>query len=119
IDSVEEPLVQLRVGPRIEQPAVGRETVTTRPSDLLVPRLCILRHVAMDDVADVRLVDAHSERDRRYHHIDIITRKRFLVARPFHIRQTCMVRQRTYPLVPKEIARLFDTATRKAVDDTT
>src|SRR5690606_36630679 len=114
---VEESLVQLRIGPRVEQPAVGGQAVAARATDLLIPGLDVLRHVAMHDVAHVRLVDAHAERDRRDDDVDVIARERVLVARTLCVRQARVIRHGAHALRAQELARLLDTLARHAVDD--
>ena len=49
------------VGPRVEEDAVARQPVASGPADLLVVALDRLRHIPMDDEADVGLVDSHAE----------------------------------------------------------
>ena len=75
---VAEPVVGQHVGPRVKQDAVARQPVAAGAPDLLVVALDRSRHVAVDDVADVRLVDPHPERDRRDHHVDLVARERVL-----------------------------------------
>ena len=48
--------------------AVRRHAVTTRTTDLLRMVFQTLGHVVMDHRADVRLVDAHAESNRRHDH---------------------------------------------------
>ena len=48
--------------------AAGRQTVTTRPPNLLDVGLKGLRHVVVNDGPNVRLVDAHAEGYRGHHH---------------------------------------------------
>ena len=73
-----EAIARQHVGPRIEQHAVAGQPVAAGAADLLVVALDRARHVAVDHVADVRLVDAHAERDGRDHHLDLVARERVL-----------------------------------------
>ena len=54
----------LEVAGRVEQPAFGVERVAAGPAALLLIAFERLGCSGMDHVADVRLVDAHAERDR-------------------------------------------------------
>ena len=74
-------LVADHVGPRVEQHAVAREAVAPGAPDLLVVALDRARHLAVDDVAHVRLVDAHAEGDGRDDDVDLVAREGVLVSR--------------------------------------
>ena len=56
------------VGRAIEGDPLGRLAVAARAADLLPVGLDRGRRVGVDDEPDVRLVDAHAERDGRHHH---------------------------------------------------
>ena len=75
-----EAIVRQHVGPRVEQHAVARQAVAAGAADLLVVALDRPRHVAVDHVADVRLVDAHAEGDGGDHDVDLVAREGVLDA---------------------------------------
>ncbi len=60
------------VRPGVEEDAVAVDAVAAGPADLLVVALDGLGHVAVDDVAHVRLVDAHAEGDGGAHDVDVV-----------------------------------------------
>ena len=105
--SLKKALVHLYVCPRIEEEAVALEAVTARPPDLLVPGLDVLRHVPMDDEADIRLVDAHSEGDGRHDHVDLVALERFLVSLAVLGREPGMVGQRVHSVRLQEVRGLL------------
>ncbi len=93
----EEAVVAEHVGVRVEEHAVGGDAVAPGAADLLVVRLERARHVAVDHVADVRLVDAHPERDRRDHDVAVVVAEGVLRAGP-HVRlQPSVVGERGDP----------------------
>jgi len=51
----------------VKQQRIGPLAVAAGAADLLVIRLRAVRHVEMDDEADVRPVDPHAEGDGRHH----------------------------------------------------
>ncbi len=59
------------LGP-VEQDGTRRVAVTTRAPDLLVVRVDGVADLGVDDRAHVRLVDAHAERNRRDHDLDLV-----------------------------------------------
>ncbi len=116
-DLGQHPLARLHVGPRVEEDAVAREAVASGPTHLLVPRLDIRRHVAVDHEADVRLVDPHAEGDRGDHHLRLVAGERLLVGRALLVGQAGVIRERPHPLLPQEGRGRLHGAARQAVDD--
>ena len=117
LDLVQEPLAHLHVGPRIEEDAVARQPVPPRASDLLIPRLDVRRHVAVDDEAHVRLVDPHPEGDRRDHDVDLVPGERLLVVGARLVVESRVVGHRVHALAAQELGHLLDGLPRQAVDD--
>ena len=78
----------------VEGEGVGREPVPAGPADLLVVALDPGRHVGMDDEAEVGLVDAHPEGDRRDHDHAVLLQERVLPAAAERGVETGMVGQR-------------------------
>jgi hypothetical protein len=56
------------IGGGIERDALGEGAVAPGAADLLPVGLDGVRRIGMDDIAHVRLVDAHAEGDGRHHH---------------------------------------------------
>src|SRR5581483_7259181 len=108
LDASLEALVAHDVGPRVEEEAIARETVAAGAPDLLVPALDRAWHLAVDHVADVRLVDAHAERDRRDDHVDLVARERVLVARADVVVQARVIRHGADAAAAEEIGERLD-----------
>src|SRR5690606_7146770 len=117
LDLAQEALVQLHVGPRIEEGALARLAVAAGPAHLLIPRLHVLRHVTVDDEAHVGLVDAHAERDGRDHDGDPVLLERLLVPGTLLAGQPGMVGARLRPVRPKEVHGAVDRAATPAIAD--
>ena len=64
---------------RIEQKAIGLETVAARTPNLLVIALDVFRQVVVNDEAHVRFVDAHAKRNRRDDDLHVVTNEHLLV----------------------------------------
>ena len=105
------------VGKPVEHVRLGRRPVASRAANLLIVRLDASRQVGMEDIAHIRLVDAHPERDGGDHdharlgHELVLVR---LALRGVHPR---MVGQRPHPGGCEQRRRLLGLLPRKAVDD--
>ena len=64
-----------------EQQAVRRQSVAPRASRFLVVALDVLRQIRVDDVADVRLVDAHAEGDGGADDLRLVPQEGVLIPR--------------------------------------
>ena len=117
VDVVQETLVQLDVGPGIEKHTVALEPVPPGAPDLLVPRLDVLRHIAVDHVAHVRLVDAHPERHGRDDDVNVVVLERILVGLAHVGRQSGVVRTRAHALLAEERCGLLHAPSAEAVHD--
>ena len=102
----EEALVREDVGPAVKHEAVAGQAVPPGAANLLVPRLDIARHVAVDDETHIRLVDAHAERDGGNDDIDVITSERFLRVGALLVEQAGVIRTRANSLREQEVRRL-------------
>jgi len=71
----------------------------------------------MDDVADVRLVDAHPEGDRRHHDVDLVAREGVLVPRPHGVLEPGVVRHGAHAGGTEELGQGFDVLPRQHVDN--
>ena len=105
------------VGQPVGQPGGGRQPVPPGPAGLLVVALDRLGQVEVGDEPDVRLVDAHPERDGGDHHQAVLAQEPGLVLRPDPGVQAGVVRQRGDPLARQPFRRLVDRGAGQAVDD--
>ena len=80
--SGEELLQLLHVLQAVECDAMSLASVPTGPARLLIVGFERLGHVVMNDVPDVRLVDAHPEGDGRDDHVHVLHQELVLDARP-------------------------------------
>ncbi len=64
-----------------KQQALARQTVAPGAPGFLVVALDVLRQIVVNDEADVRLVDAHAEGDRRADDVHFVAQKELLVLR--------------------------------------
>ena len=64
------------VCPRVEEDTIAWQAVPSCPADLLVVPLDRFRHVTVDDVPDVGLVDPHAEGHRGANDVDVISSER-------------------------------------------
>ena len=69
-----------------QQEAVGRQSVPSGPSDLLIISVYALGKIIMDNESDIRLVDPHSEGNRRYDDLDVVPDEEFLILSAFLVR---------------------------------
>ena len=81
------------VATRVEQAAFGLQAVTTRPPGFLLVVLKGLRHTCVNDITNVRFVDAHTERNRRYDGIDFFVDECLLVFLAVLARHACVIGQ--------------------------
>src|SRR5581483_503248 len=70
--SIEELHIFLAVAGAIEENTIAGQAVTTGAPGLLVIRGNTFRKIVMNNETDIRLVDAHSECDRRTDNIDLV-----------------------------------------------
>ena len=106
-----------RVAAAVQQQAVGLEPVAARAAALLHVVLERLRHAGVNDVADVRLVDAHAEGDGGDDHVGPLFEKRVLIAVPLVVGQAGVVGQGAVAEARQRRGRLVDFLAADAVDD--
>ena len=75
-----------------QQHAIARQSIASGASGFLVVALDVFRQIVVDDVADVRFVDAHAECDRRADDAHFITQKKLLVRRALSTRKSGVIR---------------------------
>ena len=62
-----------------EHEAFARQSIAARATGFLVKPFDVLRHIVMNDEADIRLIDAHAESNRRANHLHVIAQEHFLI----------------------------------------
>ena len=102
---------------RVEQHALGRQTVAAGTPRLLQVLLERARRAGVDDEAHVGAVDAHAEGDGRHHHFDPLGEERLLDARALVVGQAGVVGERPHAPLGQPRGELLDLAPRRAVDD--
>ena len=108
----------MHVAGGVEQKALGRRSVASGAPGLLVVVLQAARDVVVDDVVDVRLVDAHAEGVRGDHHAGAVVEEVILVAVALCCREACVVARRSDAARAQKLAELLDGLAARAVDDT-
>ena len=99
------------------QNAVGVLAVATRAPRLLIIALQILRHIIMDDVSHIRLIDPHSEGIGRVHDPLAVIDKIVLILPAFLILQPGMVSRGGEAFITKGFADLFHSFACRAIND--
>src|SRR3989442_1217286 len=94
--------------PPLPATGAGRGLAATRAPDLLVVALDGARHVAVDDIADVGLVDAHAEGHRGDDDVDVVALEGLLRPRARLDLHAGMVGQRLHALLAQELRRRLD-----------
>ena len=90
-DVVEQPAHPTDVGGIVEQQRLGRSAVTPGAAGFLIVGFDVLRDVVVHHEAHVGLVDAHAERHRRHHDLDVILEEGLLGLLTQLQRQTGMI----------------------------
>ena len=83
-----------RVAAAEEERAFALQAVATGAAGLLIVAFNVLGHVVVDHVADVGLIDAHAEGDRRADHANLIANEQLLIADPFARGKSGVIRKR-------------------------
>ena len=100
-----------------EQDAVGGSAVAPGAAGLLIIRLYALGHVAVDDVGDVRFVDAHAEGVRGDHDGAAVADEILLILPPLLRAEPGVVARGGEAAALQQLADLLDALARGAVDD--
>ena len=105
------------VGARVEQHALGLEPVPAGSTRLLLVVLERARGTSVDDVADVRSVDAHAERHRGDHDVGPLLEKRLLILAPHLVGESRVVGQGPMAQLVEPARHTLDLPAGDAVDD--
>ena len=104
------------VASAVEEQAVGGQAVAARAPRLLIVGIEVLRHVVVQDVADVGLVYAHAEGVGRDHDRGAVVYEFLLIARALRVGQARVVAHGLDAFFAQPLADLFDGLARGAVD---
>ena len=105
------------VAGRKEQDAVGGSAVASGAAGLLIICLHALGHVAVDDVGNVRLVDAHAEGVRGDHDGAAVADEILLILPPLVRAESGVVARGGETAALQQLADLLDALARGTVDD--
>ena len=105
------------VAGRKEQDAVGGSAVASGAAGLLIICLHALGHVAVDDVGNVRLVDAHAEGVRGDHDGAAVADEILLILPPLVRAESGVVTRGGETAALQQLADLLDALARGTVDD--
>ncbi len=106
-----------KIGARIEEQALGRESVAPGAAGFLLIVLERLRRARVDHEPDVGPVDPHAEGDRRHHDVHVLVDERVLVPMAHVVRKTRVIRRRAYARVRQPLGKAVHFAPRLAIDD--
>ena len=104
------------VGGGIERDALGGRAVAPGAADLLPVGLDGRRRVGVDDVAHVRLVDAHAEGDGRHHHGRVGLEELLQPVRAQVLVEAGVVGQRQHACGGQLLGQLVDAVARAGID---
>ncbi len=96
---------------------IGWQPVAAGAADLLVIAFDIGRHIGVQHEADIGLVDAHAERDRRHHDDAVLLQEDILVARSGRRLHAGVIGQRLDAGVAQEFRQFLGLAPRAAIND--
>ena len=91
ISRINQVLLDSRILPAVKKDTFCRRAVPARSSRLLIVGFHTFRHLVMNDIADIALVDSHTESVRCHHDAAPVKGKIFLRFPPFFIVHPCMV----------------------------
>ena len=100
-----------------EEDTVPRCPVAARSAGFLVVTFDVFRHLVMDDVADIALVDAHAEGGGRFDDLDFIVGKGFLHGTAHLVAETGMVTAGLDAPPIQFITDAVDFLARRRIDD--
>ena len=114
---VNEPGELCDIGGGEKQHAIAGQSVASGSSGFLIVALDVLRQVVVDDEADVRLVDAHAERDRRAHHLRLVAQERLLIFRALRVREARVIRTRADAIRDEPLGKPLGGLAAEAIND--
>ena len=116
-DFVEEVRLLRDVARAEQQQAIARQAVASRASGFLIIAFDVLRQVVVNDPADVRLVDAHAERDGRADDPRVVAQKLLLIAPAFGGVEPGVIGTRGETAAGQGFGGAFGGGAARAVDD--
>ena len=109
--------LQFDVACAVKRERVRGQAVAAGAANFLIVGFDRRRHVGVKDEADVRLVDAHAERDGRADNAIVLAQEGVLIAGAHGMIEPGVVGQRTPAGAGEFRGELFRPASRRAVDD--
>ncbi len=103
---------------RIEQDTLCPLSVPSGPSGLLIIILQTLRHIIVDHITHIRLIDPHAKSVGRHHHRTLIIDKIILAAFAFHARKSGMVLRHRHTFAAQFLIEGIYIFPGRTVDDT-
>ena len=100
-----------------QQHALSRQAVAAGAAGFLIIAFDVFREVAMDHEPDVRLVDAHAERDGGANHLHVVVDKRLLIARAFFGVHARVIRRGFYAVFQKPFGQLLSALATATIYD--
>ena len=105
------------VGRRVNQQALGFESVAARAAGLLLVVLERSRRAGVNDEPDVRAIDAHPEGHGRDDDVGALAEERVLMAAALAVRKACVIGEGGVPDLGQPRRERIHLAARRAVDD--
>src|SRR6516165_4677411 len=115
--AVEQPEEARHIGHAVRHPSIGHEPVAPGATGLLVVGFEVLRRVQMGDEADIRLVDTHTEGDRRDNHDAFLPEKAILMTLAYRWVEPCMIRKSVTAARLEPGSGILDRPPSKTIDD--
>lgn len=97
--------------------AIGGKAVSSRSTGFLVVAFDILGQVLVNDVANIRFVDAHAEGNCGADDLDLVADERFLVFRPLKWSHACVIGKGFDAALAQPISQGLGSLARIAIDD--
>ena len=106
------------IGKRIEQDGVGRGTIASGTTYLLIVALNALWHIVMDNPTHITLVDTHTESNGGTHYLDVVFLEIYLRFVAFLLGKSCVIDSRTYSFTIQKYRDFLCSFPAKTVNDT-
>ena len=103
------------IAARVEQHALGRQSIAARATRLLVVAFDVLRQIGVSNKSHIRFVDAHAKRDRCAHDSHFVTQKRLLIPRAIFGIEPRVIRHRRMTSSRQRLGEQFSCLARLAI----
>ena len=119
LSSLDKILISNHILPTVKQDTFRRIAVTARTACFLIIAFHVLRHIIMNDITHIRLVDSHSKCIGGYHHTTAVINKIILIVPAFLIGKSCMISGGRDAVTDQLSADFLHQLSGKTVDDST